>query len=81
MRHVFYNKEYFNGAASALYLLNCLAFFSLLVLIFVFLQADVFSMMAVSLGVLNKILISHDGNGPGRANFLLLDQFHNLFWN
>lgn len=50
-----------------------------MILVFVFLQTDVFSMMAVSLGVVNKILISHDGTGPGKTNFLLTDQFHNLF--
>ncbi|XP_062987373.1 oxygen-regulated protein 1 [Elgaria multicarinata webbii] len=33
-------------------------------------QTDVFFMTAVSLGVLNKILISHDGTGPGSGWFL-----------
>ncbi|KAF7246133.1 Lipoxygenase-likey domain-containing protein 1, partial [Varanus komodoensis] len=33
-------------------------------------QTDVFSMKAVSLGALNKILISHDGTGPGSGWFL-----------
>ncbi|XP_028592785.2 oxygen-regulated protein 1 [Podarcis muralis] len=33
-------------------------------------QTDVYSMMAVSLGVVNKILISHDGTGPGSGWFL-----------
>nr|XP_020651634.1 lipoxygenase homology domain-containing protein 1-like isoform X1 [Pogona vitticeps]XP_020651635.1 lipoxygenase homology domain-containing protein 1-like isoform X1 [Pogona vitticeps]XP_020651636.1 lipoxygenase homology domain-containing protein 1-like isoform X1 [Pogona vitticeps] len=41
-------------------------------------QTDIFSMMAVSLGVLNKILISHDGNGPGSGWFLekIVIRFH-----
>lgn len=40
-----------------------------------FLQTDVFYIKAVSVGNLNKILISHDGTGPGRVNFLLIDLF------
>ncbi|KAJ7338826.1 hypothetical protein JRQ81_012728, partial [Phrynocephalus forsythii] len=41
-------------------------------------QTDIFSLMAVSLGVLNKILISHDGNGPGSGWFLekIIIRFH-----
>ncbi|KAH0617714.1 hypothetical protein JD844_016213 [Phrynosoma platyrhinos] len=44
-------------------------------LIFVFLQTDMFYMSAVSLGVLNKVLISHDGTGPGTADFFVTDQW------
>jgi hypothetical protein len=30
------------------------------------LQVDIFSIKAVSLGNLKKVLISHDGTGPGK---------------
>lgn len=37
--------------------------------IFVITQVDIFSIEAVSLGKLKKVLISHDGTGPGKMCF------------
>lgn len=38
--------------------------------IFVITQVDIFSIEAVSLGKLKKVMISHDGTGPGKMCFL-----------
>lgn len=36
---------------------------------FVITQVDIFSIEAVSLGKLKKVMISHDGTGPGKMCF------------
>lgn len=39
-------------------------------LYFCIVQVDIFSIEAVSLGKLKKVLISHNGIGPGKISFL-----------